>query len=195
MFNIPFLHKRSFADEYIAIGGKNIKLIVGLGNPGQKYDNTYHNVGFMFIDYLVNNAPGSESGGLQKWKSTKSFRYVKLGGLILAKPNEFMNNSGGSIKNLLKYFKLKPEELLVVHDDSDIALGGYKISFGRGSAGHNGVESAIKSLKTHNFSRLRVGTNYKSQRADKFVLKKLKDAHRENLELLFSKIKADYFEV
>jgi len=112
-------------------------LIIGLGNPGKKYEKTYHNAGFLFIDYLTGKNPADD--------------------LILLKPTTFMNESGKSVKEALKRFSVKPEEILVVHDDSDIELGKYKISFGRNSAGHRGVESIIKSIGTKNFRRLRIG--------------------------------------
>ncbi|MBI3638345.1 peptidyl-tRNA hydrolase [Candidatus Wolfebacteria bacterium] len=120
------------------------KIIVGLGNPGGEYKKTYHNAGFLFIDYLVKNS--------QILNSLKS--------------DVYMNLSGSFVKKALKKYKVKSEEILIVHDDSDIELGGYKLSFGRGSAGHNGVESIIKSLGTKNFWRLRIGVGTKQQTAN-----------------------------
>src|SRR3989344_4538649 len=112
-----------------------IKLIVGLGNPGKEYEYTRHNAGFLFIDILGNN-----------------FKNKKI---ILAKTQAFMNESGRAVANLMKSRKIKPENLLVIHDDIDILWGDFKFSFGRSSAGHKGVESVIKTLKTRNFWRLR----------------------------------------
>ena len=139
-----------------------IKLIIGLGNPGKEYENTRHNMGFLFIDILENNFINKK--------------------IILAKTQAFMNKSGASVLSLMKSNKIKPENLLIVHDDIDILWCNFKFSFGRSSAGHKGVESIIKSLKTKNFWRLRIGiqpiqnTKYKIQntrmRADKIILKK-----------------------
>ncbi len=153
----------------------NPHLIVGLGNPDKKYENTYHNAGFLFIDYLVSkNSVNSK----------------------LLKSDVFMNQSGSFVKKALKKYKTKPEELLIVHDDSDIELGKYKISFGRSSAGHKGVESIIESLKTKNFWRLRIGVrktpSIKNQtprkKAIEFVLKAITKQDQNLLKKVFEKI-------
>ncbi len=107
-----------------------------------------------------------------------------------------MNESGKAVKEAMKYFKIKPEEILIVHDDSDIELGKYKISFGRGSAGHNGVQSIINNLKTKNFWRLRIGvrptTNNRRPttqiKAGDFVLKKISKKNLEIFEKFFYEI-------
>ncbi len=147
---------------------QDIKLIIGLGNPGKEYEKTCHNAGFLFIDYLNDKQP-------IKIKTLKS--------------NVFMNESGIFIAKILKKTGLKPEEILIVHDDSDIELGKYKISFGRGSAGHNGAESVIKSLKTKNFWRLRIGVRppekESRKKAGDFVLKKISWGNSAILEKVF----------
>src|SRR3989344_4515337 len=102
-----------------------VKLIIGLGNPGKEYKRTRHNAGFLFIDEL------------ERLK-------IKI---ILAKSQSFMNESGRAVADLIKFYKVKPESILIVHDDIDILWGNYKFSFGRSSAGHKGVESIIKVLK------------------------------------------------
>lgn len=130
-----------------------IKLIIGLGNPGKEYECTRHNVGFLFIDELAGHKPK----------------------IIIAKSQSFMNKSGVAVLALTKQFKIKPENILVVHDDIDILWGDFKFSFGRNSAGHKGVESIIKTLRTKNFWRLRIGiqpTVKKHTKADKIILKK-----------------------
>lgn len=194
MFNIPFLSKRDSAIGGATIGGRNIKLIVGLGNPGEKYKNTYHNVGFMFVDYLATDSEGDNPENTPKWKNAKDFKYAKADGLILAKSNEFMNNSGRSVKELLRYFALDTEEILIVHDDSDISLGEYKISFARGSAGHKGVDSVIKSLRTDAFLRIRIGIGQNRKKAGGFVLEKIEKEKLGKLEDLFSEIKTAHLE-
>ena len=130
-----------------------IKLIIGLGNPGKKYERTRHNAGFLFIDEL------------ERLK-------IKI---ILAKSQSFMNESGRAVADAIKFYKVKPENVLIVHDDIDILWGNYKFSFGRSSAGHKGVESIIKNLKTKNFWRLRIGIQPSLKKhisADKIILKK-----------------------
>ncbi len=153
-----------------------IKLIIGLGNPGKKYEKTYHNIGVLFIEYLAENGHADAE---------------------LVKPNVFMNQSGPMVAKLLKKSGAKPEEILIVHDDSDIELGKYKLSFGRSSAGHKGVESVIQSLGTKNFWRLRIGirkvSNVRHQvlrkKAEKIVLKKINKEDWRVLEKVFQTIK------
>ena len=140
---------------------QDVKLIIGLGNPGKEYEKTYHNAGFLAIDYFVKNSPISKP----------------------LKTDVYMNQSGEFVAKIARKNKIKPEEILIVHDDFDIEIGNYKISFSRGSAGHNGVESIIKSLKTKDFWRLRIGIRPQNskQKAEKFVLKKIS---KKNLKIL-----------
>lgn len=137
-------------------------LIVGLGNPGKKYKNTRHNLGFLVIDRFQkkNNFPD--------FKTSKKFNALiskdKLNGyeIILGKPQTFMNNSGLSVKKLLSFFK--PKELIVIHDDIDLPFGKIKIVKNRGSAGHKGIESIINVIKTKNFIRIRIGIQPKNEK-------------------------------
>jgi PTH1 family peptidyl-tRNA hydrolase len=146
---------------------------VGLGNPGKDYEKTYHNAGFLALQYL---ARGAE----KKWKKgAANWEYLKTGEKILVRPLTFMNNSGQAVKSALAYFKAPPEDLLVVHDDSDLPLGKFKLAFGRGSAGHKGVESIQKALQTKDLWRLRLGirpATAKRAKAADFVLKKVSPA-------------------
>ncbi len=133
-------------------------LVVGLGNPGKKYEKTRHNIGFRVIDQL---------------------KPLNLKGVALIKPKTFMNNSGKAVKSLLKEYKLKPESLIIIHDDIDLPLAKIRIVKNRGGAGHKGVESIIKELKTKNFIRLRVGIQPKTgkpKNLEKFVLQKPNEA-------------------
>jgi len=128
----------------------DIKLVIGLGNPGKDYEKTYHNVGFLFVD-----SETKKSGS--KWGKAKTFEYCKINGKTFTKTSVFMNESGKAVAEATKYFRLKPKQILVVHDDADIKLGKYKLQFDRSSAGHKGVESIIHTLKTQKFWRLRIG--------------------------------------
>lgn len=152
---------------------QNFKLIVGLGNPDKKYENTYHNAGFLFIDFLK-----------------KKPQIAKI-----LKSTEYMNESGKFVAKELKRSGARPEELLIVHDDSDIALGNYKLSFARGAAGHHGIESVMASIKKNNFWRLRIGIRPQNekvrQKSEKFVLKKISAADKEVLEEVFAKAAAE----
>ena len=132
----------------------NIKLIIGLGNPDKEYEKTFHNVGFLFANFL------NEKTGWQREKG-KKFEYFKNGKVVVIKSSVFMNESGKAVLEAVKYFSagnaVKPEQILIIHDDADIELGKYKLQFDRSSAGHKGIESVIKTLKTQKFWRLRIG--------------------------------------
>lgn len=123
-------------------------LLIGLGNPGEDYKNTYHNIGFLFLDRIAAE---------NKFKVYKNFEYVKIGDAVVIKPRTFMNESGEAVKSALKHFKKDGNDILVIHDDSDIEFGKYKLSVSRGSAGHKGVESIMEKLGSKKFARLRVG--------------------------------------
>lgn len=169
------------------------KIIIGLGNPGKDYEKTYHNVGFLAVDFLAKNLSNSppDFGGQAK---SKNFKFIESDGYIFIKPLTFMNDSGKAVLTVIRYFKAKPEEILVIHDDSDINLGKYKISFGRGSAGHRGVQSIIESLGTKNFWRLRLGIRKKSRRKTKaadLVLKKIDKKDFKLLDKVFQKSETD----
>ena len=152
-------------------------LIVGLGNPGEKYKNTRHNIGFRVSDYL------KEENNFPDFKLSKKFNSliskgelrgkVKDKKIILVKPQTFMNNSGEAIKTLVNFYKITGPNLIVIHDDIDLHLGKIRISKNRGSAGHKGVESIIKELRTKNFIRVRIGIQPKEgkpKNSEKFVL-------------------------
>lgn len=172
-------------------------LIVGLGNPGRKFQKTRHNIGFIILESLQKKKNFSE------WKEKKSlFSLISEGRIedkkiILVKPQTFMNNSGKAVKKIIRNWKAALRgvrfasreigNLFVIHDDIDLPLGTIKISWGRGAAGHKGVESIIKSLKTKNFVRFRIGirpinakqlTNSKIE-TERFVLQKFKKSEEK----------------
>lgn len=133
-------------------------IIVGLGNPGEKYENTRHNTGRILVEDFraAHNFPDFVSSG--KYQALISEGKVGNEKVLLMMPETFMNKSGGSLKSLIKT-KKAAEQLIVVYDDMDLPLGTMRIAFGRGSGGHNGVESIIKTLKTKDFVRIRVGVS------------------------------------
>lgn len=148
-----------------------VKIIIGLGNPEEKFFKTKHNLGYFLVNSLS-----------RKWQEEEKFAYAKLGKLILILPRIFVNQSGTAVKEALKKFKIKPKELLVVHDEADLQFPYIKLSFGKSSAGHKGVESIIKSLKTEKFWRLRIGIQGKKRiKAMEIVLKKLTKKEWEHL--------------
>jgi PTH1 family peptidyl-tRNA hydrolase len=146
-------------------------LIVGLGNPGLKYKKTRHNVGFIVLEAFLQKLTRVGKGN---WEKSAKFNaeIAKAGpDLILAKPQSFMNASGGPVAKLVRFYQVKPENFYLVHDDVDLPLGKIKIAIGQGSAGHRGVESVIKSLGRQDFVRLRVGVSRNQKiSTDKFVL-------------------------
>ncbi len=169
---------------------QSYKIIAGLGNPGKEYENTYHNAGFLAVDYFINKVKKLP----MKTVKDKKFEFAENGNAIFIKPLTYMNESGLPIKNSLRYFKAGPEELLIMHDDSDILLGEYKLSFERGSGGHKGIESAIQHLKTNKFWRIRIGIRPPSKsgtpkkKASEFVLKNIVPTHKRLLMSAFAAI-------
>ncbi|PIS08774.1 aminoacyl-tRNA hydrolase [Candidatus Beckwithbacteria bacterium CG10_big_fil_rev_8_21_14_0_10_34_10] len=129
---------------------KQIKLIVGLGNPGKKYQLSRHNLGFSLIDKIIKDRKLTES---KKFNSL----IAKTKQCVLLKPQTFMNKSGLAIAKAKQFYKLKPENILIVHDDLDIPLGKYKLQFGKGPKLHKGIHSIERQLKTNKFWRLRLG--------------------------------------
>jgi PTH1 family peptidyl-tRNA hydrolase len=148
-----------------------VKLIVGLGNPGEQYQLTPHNLGFLAIDHIA-----SGCGVAVKNRQCRALTArVVIGSepVILAKPETFMNLSGGSVRELLEEHQLKPEtDLIVVHDELDFPLGTVRIHQRRSSAGNNGIESIIGALGTQDFVRVRVGVapDYKVKDGADYVL-------------------------
>lgn len=137
-----------------------MKLIVGLGNPGEKYENTRHNLGFQTIDHFLKETHSAKSSvwsANKKLKSEISTFEFKSEKVILAKPTTFMNNSGQAVGLLLSYYKIKPEDLWLVYDELDLPTGSMKIRFGGAAAGHHGVESVMEKIGTDKFWRFRLG--------------------------------------
>ncbi len=133
-----------------------IKLIVGLGNPGRQYEKTRHNAGFLFLDRLV-----SELGCV--WLREARFQGLFAEGslvaskLMLLKPETFMNRSGYSVGKVARYYKLMPDEILVVHDELDFDVGMVRLKRDGGHAGHNGLRDIVAHLGSKDFYRLRLG--------------------------------------
>ena len=145
-------------------------IIVGLGNPGKKYINTRHNVGFKVAEELLKR---------------------KKAGWILFKTKTFMNQSGEAVKKIMARSKCQTANLVIIHDDIDILIGEFKMQKDRGSAGHKGVQSIIKELGTNSFWRIRIGIcpqNAKPKNVEKFVLEKLTKNEEKNIKELVEKI-------
>jgi len=167
---------------------KNSKiLLVGLGNPDASYQNTRHNAGYNFLNYLANKY------GSEEWKNNKKclakINILKINAcpIILAKPLVFMNQSGKILNLLKKFYHLSFQHIFIAHDDADIILGDFKIHYGRGSAGHKGIQSIIQSLKSKNFYRIRIGIRSFSrrQKAGKLVLANFSSQEKQILNQIF----------
>ena len=165
-----------------------IRLIIGLGNPDPEYAPTYHNVGHQFILFLIRQqelcVPGAPGG---------------ICGMKLLKTDAYMNESGACVTEALKKYGVAGDGLLVAHDDSDIPIGEWKLSFGRNAGGHRGVQNVIDHMGTNAFWRLRFGIRPKSAfevsaagkrgrwiKAETLVLKKVSAADRKALDAVFA---------
>jgi PTH1 family peptidyl-tRNA hydrolase len=129
-------------------------LVVGLGNPGREYARNRHNAGWMVVDELARR-----HGGGWRSKFSGQLAEIRLDGhkLALLKPETYMNESGRSVGGAMRFYKLEPGEVLVVHDEGDFELGRLELKLGGGSGGHNGLRSIAQQLKTPDFLRLRIG--------------------------------------
>lgn len=156
-----------------------MKLIVGLGNPGEKYSKQRHNVGFMILDQLAKEENLS-------WEDNSKLKskMVKLKDTVLMKPQTFMNNSGDAVSLVSNFYKISPEDITVIHDDVDLPFGKYKKQFGAGAAGHHGVEDIILKLGTKEFNRDRIGIDRPSNPnipVDEYVLMDFSDKEVDEL--------------
>jgi PTH1 family peptidyl-tRNA hydrolase len=164
--------------------GEETFIIAGLGNPGERYSGTRHNIGFMVID----EAAGKWKCplGLARWESLSA--RVSLFGqkVCLVKPMTYMNVSGRAIAGYVDFYKVPPQRLLVVHDDLDMKLGRIKLISGGGPGGHNGIRSLIEHLGNKDFFRLKIGIGRPGQDmvhpdipVERYVLTQFTDSERE----------------
>lgn len=147
-------------------------LIVGLGNPGAKYDRTRHNIGFEIVDALAKSYPGVAIAENKRFQGlTGEFR-SGMERVVLLKPTTFMNNSGQAVRAVLDWYKLAPESVLVVYDDMDLPTGKLRLRLSGSAGGHNGMKSIIAHLGTKEFPRLRVGigSTDKAEEGDRAVV-------------------------
>lgn len=170
-----------------AVQPGQIKLIAGLGNPGDEYARTRHNAGFRSIDALAREL------GVSYWKNQcgAEVAVVKIVGadgpreLVLAKPQSFMNTSGGPISKLCAEYGVDVSELLVIHDELDIDEGDVRVKVGGGHAGHNGLKSIIEKMGSRDFTRIRVGIGMPPGRMSvvDWVLKEYRGADLEEFDV------------
>ena len=188
-----------------------MKLIIGLGNPGEQYEKTRHNTGFLAVDKIAEDFQFPSFEFHRTFNAEISKDMINGEKVILVKPQTFMNNSGETVKAILDYHGIELESIVVIHDDLDIVIGEYKISKNRGSAGHRGVQSIMSYLGTEDFTRVRIGIgiNYKGLAVlfeeedrkkipiEKFVLQRFSDEGMIEIEKVIENIAdniADLFE-
>jgi len=140
-------------------------LLIGLGNPEKKYELTRHNAGFMLLEKIQKNWEFPDFEFNKKFNAEISKNNLEEKEIILAKPQTYMNLSGTAVKAILDFYKLTPDDIIVIHDDIDIPLGKYKIATDSSSAGHNGVQNIIDQLGTQKFRRIRVGVGQEKEGA------------------------------
>jgi PTH1 family peptidyl-tRNA hydrolase len=157
-------------------------LVVGLGNPGSRYSATRHNAGFFVLDLLASRAGAS----FKSHKSNADVLECRLAGrsAVLAKPKTYMNLSGGPISALARFYKIAPEQVVVVHDELDLPYGGLRLKRGGGEGGHNGLKSTTSSLGSKEYVRVRFGIGRPPGQQDPadFVLKEFSSAERKDLD-------------
>jgi PTH1 family peptidyl-tRNA hydrolase len=166
-------------------------LVVGLGNPGARYAGNRHNVGAMVVDELA----ARTSSRLTSHKARASAASVRIGtapggapgpAAVIAVPSSYMNESGGPVKALMKFFSVDPDHLVVVHDELDIPAGDVRLKKGGGEGGHNGLRSISSALGTKDYLRVRVGIGRPPGRMDAadFVLRDFSSVERKELPFL-----------
>lgn len=157
-------------------------LITGLGNPGQKYKNTRHNVGFMVLDKISEKL--STKIEKVKFKGLLGDTNYKNKKVILLKPHTYMNLSGESVKDAASFYKIPIENIIIIYDDMDLPIGRIRIRSKGSSAGHNGLKSIIYQMSSENFSRIKIGIGKPQNKVKSkgHVLGKFSDEEREKID-------------
>ena len=161
----------------------DIKLTVGLGNPGSQYEHTRHNAGFWFLDELA-HAWGVSFQSQKKYHGQAARAERPQGDIWLLKPDTFMNLSGQSVAPLAQFYKIRPDQILVAHDELDIPCGQTRFKIGGGNGGHNGLKDIQARLGSPDFYRLRLGIGHPGDRNEvvNYVLKKPRREEKELIE-------------
>ena len=173
--------------DLINEGMMTMYIIVGLGNPEDKYDKTRHNIGFDTIDYLANKY--NISMDFMKHKAICGKGIIEGEKVILAKPITYMNLSGESVKELVNYYKVDREELIIIYDDIDLDVGNMRLRRKGSAGGHNGIKNIIAHLGTEEFNRVKIGVGAKPKGWDlvDHVLGRFSDEERVEVEKAIAK--------
>lgn len=184
-------------------------LIIGLGNPGEKYQNNRHNAGFIVLDKIQKELNFSDFKFDKKFDAEISEGFISVSSraersevegsnkILLTKPQTFMNNSGESAQKIMSFYKLVPADIIVVHDDLDIEIGNWKISSEISSAGHRGVQDIMDKLGTQNFKRIRIGVETESGRQNRnipgedFVLQDFSEEEMEKVKNIIPSVEKE----
>ena len=163
-------------------------LLVGLGNPGIKYEKNRHNIGFCLIDYFTGQINSEDY--IDKFNSKYTLVRLNDNKIHIIKPQTYMNRSGVSVRNCKDFFKIAPNNIIVVYDDMDLALGSLKIKSSGGSAGHNGIKSLIDEIGSNNFVRIRIGIGkpLNKENVNNYVLSNFKKDEFEALSRIKNRI-------
>jgi len=137
-----------------------IRLIVGLGNPGAEYEQTRHNAGFWLVDNLANSLPNARLQREAGFNAMVAKTIIGGNQLWLLEPQTYMNRSGQSVGAIARFYKIQPDEVLVVHDELDLPPGAAKLKKGGSSGGHNGLKDITSALGTQDYWRLRIGIGH-----------------------------------
>ena len=162
-----------------------MRLIVGLGNPGSRYAGTRHNIGVEVIEQLCRRYDVGLKRARRPIRADVAELHVDAQRVGVAVPRTYMNESGQAVAPLMRYYRVLPEDLLVVHDDIDLPFAKLRIQLGRGAGGNNGVASVIRSLRTPEFWRLKIGVGRPPGRVDPadFVLNRFTTVERSEMDL------------
>ena len=162
-------------------GSNSRWIVVGLGNPGARYEKTRHNAGVFVIEELLER----NSASFKRHKSGCVIAETRAGdqSIVLARPMSYMNESGRPVRELVRWYKASPDHLVVVHDEIDIPFGQVKVKFGGGTAGHNGLNSVASHLGTKEFARIRIGVSRPrgTKEAADYVLAEFSSSERREL--------------
>lgn len=162
-----------------------MRLVVGLGNPTSEYNNTRHNIGYMFLDYVTK---GEEFKINKKFNAMEYITTLNGEKVIFIKPLTFMNLSGEAVSKYVNFYKLDSEDVLVVQDDLDLEVGRYKLMFNHGDGGHNGIKNIILNLNSRNFLRLKIGISKTKGNTKDYVLGKFSKKEMTIVKDVFSEL-------
>lgn len=181
------------SNSFYTLGMSSTYLLIGLGNPGQEYELTRHNAGFIALDYFVDKNPDMDS-----WINKKDFRcHISSGRIgeakvIAIKPQTFMNLSGEAVQKVAHFYKVNPDKIIAVYDDLDIDFGQIRTRIGGSSAGHNGIKSITQHIG-ENYGRLRIGIGPKKparMKSEDFVLQKFSQEEQTELPQMAREVSA-----